>query len=139
MGLCLEQYIKNKQSDMSEEIRDTDSANSEIINSVYCVDNVHNENNTDEDCKGKSELKHTNHTHDSRTNSLINTSHNTFQNNITNNIICTHYINTVMDNTTDKDDTQIIELTPKDQESHTLNTSNSDLNFNELTNTGNLR
>ena len=105
---------------MSEEISDTDSANSEIVNSVYCVDNVHNESNTDEDCKGKSELKHTNHMHDSRT-SLINTSHNTFPNNITNNIICTHYVNTVMDDKTNKDDTKIIELTPKDEESHTLN------------------
>ena len=52
--LCLEQYIKNKQYDMSEEISDTDSTNSEIVNSVYCVNNVHNKSNTDEDCKGKS-------------------------------------------------------------------------------------
>ena len=77
--LCLEQYIKNKQSDMSEEISDTDSVNSEIINSVYCVNNVHNENNTNEDCKGKSKLQHTNHMHDSRTNSFASTSHKTLQ------------------------------------------------------------
>ena len=120
---------------MSEEISDTDSTNSEIVNSVYCVDNVHNENNTDEDCKGKSELKHTNHTHDSRT-SLINTSHDTSPNNITNDIICMHYVNMVMDDMTKKDDTKIIELTSKDQESHTLNTLDCDLNFNELAHTG---
>ena len=35
--LCLEQYIKDKHSDMSEELSDTDSVNSEIVNSVYCV------------------------------------------------------------------------------------------------------
>ena len=123
---------------MSEEISDTDSANSEIINSVYCENNAHNENNTNEDCKGKLKLQHTNHMHDSRTNSLANTSHNTLQHNITNNIISTHYVNTVMDNTTNKDDMEVIELTPKDQEFHTLyvNTLDSDLNFNELAPTG---
>ena len=42
---------------MSEEISDTDSTNSEIVNSVYCVNNVHSKSNTDEDCKGKSELE----------------------------------------------------------------------------------
>ena len=60
---------------MSEELSDTDSTNSEIINSVYCVNN--STSNTDENCKGKSEFKHTNQTHDSRT-SLTNTSHGTF-------------------------------------------------------------
>ena len=43
-----------------------------------------------------------------------------------------------MDNTTNKDDIEVIELTPKDQEFHTLyvNTLDSDLNFNELAPTG---
>ena len=123
---------------MSKELSDTDSVNSEPNNSVYYVYNVHSESNIDEDCKVKSKLQHTNHMHDSRTNSLANTSHNTLQHNITNNIISTHYVNTVMDNTTNKDDIEVIELTPKDQEFHTLyvNTLDSDLNFNELAPTG---
>merc|ERR1711954_316819 len=37
---------------------------------------------------------------------------------------------------TNKDDTKIIQLTPKDQESHTHNTLDSDLNFNELAHIG---
>ena len=79
--------------------------------------------------------------HDSRTNSLASTSHRTLQQSTTNNIISTHYVNTVMDNTTNKDtieSKQVLELTPKDQESNTLyvNTLNSDLNFNELAPTG---
>ena len=108
---------------MSKELSDTDSVNSEPDNSVYCVNNVHNENNTNEDCKGKSKLQHTNHMHDSRTNSLASTSHKTLQQSTTNNIISMHYVNTVMDNTTNKDtieSKQVLELTTKDQESNTL-------------------
>merc|ERR1711954_424570 len=74
--LCLEQYINDKQSNMSKELSDTDSVKSEPDNSVYCVNNVHNENNTDTNCKGKSE-HHTNHMHDNKDNSLKSTSYKT--------------------------------------------------------------
>ena len=100
--LCLEQYINDKQSNMSEELSDTDSVNSEPNNSIYYVNNVHSESKIDEDCKGKSKLQHTNHMHDSRTNSLASTSHKTLQQSTSNNIISTHYVNTVIDNTTNK-------------------------------------
>ena len=100
---------------MSEEISDTDSTDSEIVNSVYCVNNVHSKSNTDEDYKGKSEFKHTNHAHDSRT-SLMKTLHDTSPDNTANDIISMHYVNMVMDDMTTKANTEIIELTSKDQE-----------------------
>ena len=118
---------------MSEELSDTDSVNSEIVNSVYCVNS--STSNTDKNCQDESQFRHTNHMHDSRT-SLINTSHDTSQDNIANDIISTHYVNMVMDDMTNKDDTEITELTSKDQESHTLNTVDSDLDFDELAHKG---
>ena len=125
-------YIKDKHSDMSEELSDTDSVNSEIVNSVYCVNS--STSNTDKNCQDESQFRHTNHMHDSRT-SLINTSHDTSQDNIANDIISTHYVNMVMDDMTNNKDTEIIELISQNQESHTPGTSDSELNFNELAHT----
>ena len=51
--LCLEQYINDKQSNMSEELSDTDSVNSELNNSICYVINVSSKSDIDEDCKGK--------------------------------------------------------------------------------------
>merc|ERR1712081_95762 len=113
--------IKDKQSNMSKELSDTDSVNSEPDNSVYCVNNVHNENNTDKNFKGKSE-QHTNHTHDNKDNSLKSTSYKTLGHQSTSegtSQISTNHINTVMDN---KPNISTIEqehshqLTPKNQD-----------------------
>ena len=126
---------------MSEELSDTDSVNSELNNSICYINNVNSESDIDEDCKGKSKLQNTNCMHDSKTDSLTNTSHKTLQQSTSNNIISTHYVNTVMDNTTNIDTIEskhFHELTPKDQDSNThyVNTLDSDLNFNEILPTG---
>ena len=167
---------------MSKELSDTDSVNSEPDNSVYFVNNVYNENDTDKNCKGKSE-HHTNHMHDIKNNSLKSMSYKTLGHQSTSKSTSqnsTNYVNTVMDNktnintieqghshqiTSNNQDTnthyvnmvtenminlELNELTPtdktenyvllnsqdQDQESHTLNALDSDLNFNELTHTG---
>ena len=117
---------------MSEELSDTDSVNSEIVNSVYCVNS--NRSNTDKNCQDKSQFKHTNPMHDSRT-SLTNTSHDTSQDNIENDMISTYYVNMVTDDITNNKDTEIIELTSQEQESNTPGTLDSELNFNELAHT----
>ena len=120
--MCLEQYINDKQSNMSKELSDTDSVNSEPDNSVYYVNNVHSKSDTDKNCKGKSKLQNTNHMHDSKNNSLESTSHKTFQQSTSENIISTNYVNTVMDNTTNIGTIEqecFHKLTPKDQDTNT--------------------
>ena len=120
--LCLEQYINDKQSNMSEELSDTDSVNSELNNSICYVNNVNSKSDTDEDCKGKSKLKNTNCMHDSKTDSSANTSHKTLQQSFPNKIIHTHYLNMMMDNTTNIgtiESGHFYDLTPKDQDTNT--------------------
>merc|ERR1712081_91920 len=128
--LCLEQYIKDKHSDMSEEPSDTDSVNSEIVKSVNYVNS--STSYIDENCKNESQLKHTDPMHDSRT-SLTNTSYDSLQDNTENDMISTHHVNMVMDEITNNKDTEIIGIT--EQESNTTNTLDSELNFNELAHT----
>merc|ERR1711954_593060 len=89
---------------------------------------------TDKNCQNKSQFKHTNPMHDSRT-SLTNTSHDTSQDNIENDMISTYYVNMVTDDITNNKDTEIIELTSQKQESNTPGTLDSELNFNELAHT----
>merc|ERR1711954_583187 len=89
---------------------------------------------TDKNCQNKSQFKHTNPMRDSRT-SLTNTSHDTSQDNIENDMISTYYVNMVTDDRTNNKDTEIIELTSQDQESNTPGTLDSELNFNELAHT----
>ena len=115
---------------MSEELSDTDSVNSEIVNSVYYVNS--STSYTDKNCQNESQFKHTDPMHDSRT-SLTNTSHDTSQDNTENDMISTYYVNMVMDDITNNKDTEIIEIT--EQESNTPSTLDSELNFNELAHT----
>merc|ERR1711954_268346 len=89
---------------------------------------------TDKNCQNKSQFKHTNPMHDRRT-SLTNTSHDTSQDNIENDMISTYYVNMVTDGMTNNKDTEITELTSHDQESNTPGTLDSELNFNELAHT----
>merc|ERR1712081_115881 len=97
---------------------------SEPDNSVYCLSNVHNENNTDKNCKGKSE-HHTNHMHDIKDNSLKSTSYKTLGHPSTSKStsqISTNYVNTVMDNKaniTTIEQGHSHQLTYKDQNTNT--------------------
>merc|ERR1712081_149318 len=135
--------IKDKQSNMSKELSDTDSVNSEPDNSVYCVNNVHNENNTDKNCKGKSE-HHNNHMHDIKNNILKSTSYKTLGHQSTSKStsqINTDNVNTVMDNKTNINTIEqghSHQLTSKDQDTNThyvnMVTENMiNLELNELT------
>ena len=110
--LCLEQYITDKQSNMSKEISDTDSVNSELNTSICYSSNVSSNSDTDKDSKGKQISKNTN-----CMNSLTNTPHNTLQKSTPDEITSTHYINMVTDNMTN------------------VNTADLELNCNELTST----
>ena len=136
---------------MSEELSDTDSVNSELNNSICYVNNVNSKSDTDENCKGKSKLNNTNCMNDRKTDSLANTWHKTLQQSTSNKITSTHYVNTMMDNTTNIgtiESEHFHELTPKDQDTNThyvnmvtdnitnIDTIESKLNFNELTPTG---
>merc|ERR1712081_101278 len=76
--LCLEQNIKDKHSDMSEEPSDTDSVNSEMVNSVNYINNSTSYIN--DKCKSESQIKHTNPMHDSKT-SLTDNSYDSSQDN----------------------------------------------------------
>merc|ERR1711954_184678 len=89
---------------------------------------------TDKNCQNKSQFKHTNPMHDSRT-SLTNTSHDSSQDNIENDMISTYYVNMVTDEITNNKDTEIIQLTSQEQELNTPGTLDSELNFNELAHT----
>ena len=109
---------------MSKELSDTDSVISEPDNSVYFVNNVYNESDTEKNCKGKAE-HHTNHMHDIKNKSFKiipyetlgpkNTSKSTSPNS-------TNYVNTVMDNKTNinnKEQGHSHQITSKNQDTNT--------------------
>ena len=115
---------------MSEEPSDTDSVNSEIVNSVNYVNNSTSYIN--DNCKNESQLKHTNPMHDSRT-SLTDNSYDSSQDNTDDDMVSMHHVNMVTDEMTNNKGTEIIGMT--EQESDTANPLDSELNFNELTHT----
>ena len=115
---------------MSEEPSDTDSVNSEIVNSVNYVNNSTSYIN--DNCKSESQIKHTNPMHDSRT-SLTDNSYDSSPDNNDNHMISMHYVNMVTDETTNNEGTELIEMA--EQESDTADPLDSELNFNELTHT----
>ena len=115
---------------MSEEPSDTDSVNSEIVNSVNYVNNSTSYIN--DNCKSESQIKHTNPMHDSRT-SLTDNSYDSSQDNNDNHMVSMHHVNMVTDEMTNNEGTELIEMA--EQESDTADPLDSELNFNELTHT----